>query len=171
MREVWLLIWKGNPVMNHLALTAAAVTLFSSTVFADSSLRVTHGPLDAPTYVDAAAPGDSPGDMRIWRFSATTSTNQPVMMDWVMITTGRDAASKNLESRMTSSVVTIGANGEDTILLQGAGLYPVAGAALKRDVPLDRAVIGGTGRYAGAMGVVTTTHLSDGSWEHVFQIK
>ena len=36
---------------------------------------------------------------------------------------------------------------------------------------LERAIIGGTGKYAGANGTVFSTHLADGSWEHVFKVE
>jgi hypothetical protein len=49
-------------------------------------------------------------------------------------------------------------------------LYPITGSTLKSDVTLERAVIGGTGQYAGASGAVTSTHLTDGSWRHVFNL-
>ncbi|MDG1250431.1 MAG: hypothetical protein P8O75_07395 [Gammaproteobacteria bacterium] len=150
-----------------------ALFLFSlsASVVAQTTLTVTHGPLASPTYIDGGASGDSVGDVRIWRFDAQASTNEPAVMDWLMTTTGQVDSATQLESRMTTSVVTIGSAGKDTILLQGIGMYPTAGATLKRNAPLERAVVGGTGRYAGVIGTVYSTHLPDGSWSHVINLK
>jgi hypothetical protein len=157
--------------MKKLSWLILGVLTVSAPVFAQTILTVTHGPLEAPTYIDVGDPGESVGDVRIWRFSARTSSNEDAMMDWMMTTTGHMDPTTQLESRMTTSVLTVGNVLKDTVLLQGIGFYPAAGAALKRHAPsLERAVIGGTGRYAGAQGVVRTTHLPDGSWAHVFYL-
>ena len=92
------------------------------------------------------------------------------MMDWLMTTTGYAEHTKELESRITLSVVSFDDNGENTIQLQGVGLYPITGSTLKTEAILQRAVIGGTGKYAGASGTVTSTHLTDGSWRHAFNL-
>ncbi len=133
---------------------------------AQTTLTVTHGPLASPTYIDGGASGDSVGDVRIWRFDAQASTNEPAVMDWLMTTTGQVDSATQLESRMTTSVVTIGSAGKDTILLQGIGMYPTAGATLKRNAPLERAVVGGTGHYIGARGQMLTTRRGQGHYEH-----
>jgi hypothetical protein len=41
---------------------------------------------------------------------------------------------------------------------------------VKLDQSLERAIIGGTGKYAGAKGTIVTTHLSDGTWMHVLNL-
>ena len=90
-------------------------------------------------------------------------------MDWLMITTAQPAATPDLENRMTSAVFSFG--GSDRVLLEGIGTYPKAGATVKVDATLERAIIGGTGKYAGARGTVMTTHLPDGSWQHVLNLQ
>ena len=92
-------------------------------------------------------------------------------MDWLMTTTGYAAHTTGLESRVTLSVVSFDVKGKDTIQLQGVGLYPVTGSTLKTEDVLERAVIGGTGKYVGASGAVASTHLADGSWRHVFHLE
>jgi hypothetical protein len=157
--------------MKQLFLFAVSVLFFSGSVLANTTLTVTHGPTPAPTYLDAGEPGDSVGDVRIWRFGGKSSGNEAVIMDWLMTTTGHAEHTTELESRLTLSVVSFDDKGKDTILLQGVGLYPTTGSTLKADVTLQRAITGGTGKYAGASGVVTSTHLADGSWQHVFDLE
>ena len=156
--------------MKRLFFYVISMLFFSGFALANTTLIITHGPTPAPTILDMGEPGDSVGDVRIWRFSAKSSDNQPVMMDWLMTTTGYAEHTKELESRITLSVVSFDDNGENTIQLQGVGLYPIIGSTLKTEATLQRAVIGGTGKYAGASGAVTSTHLTDGSWRHVFNL-
>ena len=42
---------------------------------------------------------------------------------------------------------------------------------LEKDVTVIRAVVGGTGRYAGASGWVKTVHHVDGTWTHEFHLR
>ena len=76
-----------------------------------------------------------------------------------------------MESRVTFAVFSFDGASQDTILIQGMGLYPMAGSTLKSNAVLQRAVIGGTGKYVDAMGSVTSTHLADNTWQHVFNLK
>jgi len=156
--------------MKRLFLHTIATLFFADPALSSTTLTLTHGATPAPTYLDAGVPDDSVGDVRIWRFSAKSSDNQAVMMDWLMTTTGHAQHTAELESRITLSVVSFDNEGKDTIQLQGVGLYPITGSTLKSDVTLERAVIGGTGKYAGASGTVTSMHWSDGSWQHVFDL-
>jgi hypothetical protein len=93
------------------------------------------------------------------------------MTDWIMTTTSQTSLVKGLESRVTLGVFTFGKTVKDTILLQGIGFYPTTGSTLKSDAVLQRAVIGGTGKYAGAVGTVTSTHLANNTWQHVFSLQ
>jgi hypothetical protein len=128
---------------------------------------VRHGPAPDPTVVDLGAPGPSAGDQRIWHFPGTTG-GRDVMTNWVMTTIAVDAPEKGVETRVTAAVFTFGDSG--TLLLEGVGLYPGAGAVLKLSTTLERAVIGGTGIYAGATGSVVSEHLADNSWVHTFTV-
>jgi hypothetical protein len=92
-------------------------------------------------------------------------------MWWVMTTVGVGSAASGMERRLTLAVFSIGQDEKNTILVQGVGLYPKADSTLKGNAVLQRAVIGGTGKYAGAMGTVTSTHLPDNSWQHAINLK
>jgi hypothetical protein len=132
-----------------------------------STVVVSHGPVPAPTYVDNGDEGPSPGDERIWHFPGTADGKE-VTTDWVMTTTALDAPEKGVETRVTLGVFSFG-NG-DTLLLEGVGLYPGEGAVLKPSTTLERAIVGGTGKYAGATGSVVSEHLADDTWTHTFRI-
>ena len=157
--------------MRCLALLASLLITFSGSVLAQTQITVTHGAVPAPTYIDLGTPGDSVGDQRIWQFDGQTPDNRTVVMEWIMTTTGRGALVSGMETRVTSAVFSFDGASQDTILVQGVGLYPLAGSTLKSSAVLQRAVIGGTGKYTGAMGSVTSTHLANNTWQHVFNLK
>lgn len=151
-------------------ISAVAVTFaLAGPAVAEQSLTISHGPVPTPTYIDLGAPGDSVGDQRIWQFNGQTDDKQIVVLDFVMTTTGQ--AASGMESRVTLGVFSVGQDAQNTILIQGVGLYPKAGSTLKSDVALQRAVIGGTGKYAGAVGTVISTHLPNNTWQHAISLK
>ena len=154
--------------MRMLALAAVTLAVLAPPALADT-ITVTHGKTPDPVYLDLGAAGDSVGDQRIWEFSGKTTGGDAVVMDWLMITTGPPDAS-GLESRMTSAVFSFDGTG-DRILVQGIGMYPAKGSTVKADATLERAIIGGTGKYAGAHGAAVTTHLDDGTWRHVLTVQ
>ena len=132
-------------------------------------LVVYHPATDPPTYLDHGAPGDSVGDVRIFHFNGTTGDGAPVSMDWIMTTTGLDVAGPGIESRVTLGVFSFSGQDEDQVLLEGVGLYPGTDSTFVPNSLLVRPIIGGSGRFKGATGQVTSVHLADGSWMHAFE--
>lgn len=156
--------------MKKLALSFAIFSALALPALAGPTITVTHGKAPDPTYIDLGAAGESAGDQRIFEFAGKTADGEDVVMDWIMTTTGQPQGTTGLESRMTSAVFAFGADTSDRILVQGIGLYPIAGSTVKVDDMLERAIIGGTGKYSGASGVAITNHLPDGSWQHVLKL-
>ena len=142
----------------------------SDTVVADTARTITveHGPVPAPVLVDLGDEGNSVGDQRIFHFDGTTG-DATVAMDWIMTTTAIDEPEAGVETRVTNAVFQM--DGLDsTLLLEGTGRYPGEESTFEPASTLTRAIIGGTGDYAGATGWVESTHLDDDSWTHVFHI-
>lgn len=148
------------PVLG-VAVFALAVCQSGTTVV------VEHGAVPAPVVVDTGADGPSAGDQRIFYITGK-SGDTDVTMSFVMTTTAVDTPEQNVETRASTGVFSFGGN--DTLLLEGVGLYPGEGATLKPSAILERAIIGGTGKYAGAKGSVVTEHLPDDTWTHTFRI-
>ena len=71
-----------------------------------------------------------------------------------MTTTAQSEDLAQLDRRMTDAVFAFG-----------------GGSTVKVSETLERAIIGGTGKYAGAKGTVFSTHLADGTWQHVFKVE
>lgn len=135
------------------------------------TLIVTHGKVPAPTLVDLGPTGASAGDQRIWHFSGMSQDNLTVMMDFIMTTTAQSSDPSGLDARMTDAVFSFGEETGDTILVHGIGAYPSGGRTVQVSSTLERAIIGGTGKYAGARGTVLSTHRVDDTWQHEFKIK
>jgi len=147
---------------------AASAALAGCSDSSAATVVVTHPAVPKPTYVDNGDEGPSVGDVRLWNFPATGPGGIAVTTDWIMTTTGEDVPEKGVEMRITSAVFSFG--GSDTLLLQGVGLYPGEGATLKPATSLERAIVGGTGKYEGATGWVESTHNADDTWTHTFHI-
>lgn len=156
--------------MKKLVLSFVLLSALAAPAFAGATVTVTHGKVPDPTYLDLGPAGDSVGDQRIWEFPGKTAEGEAVLMDWLITTTGQPDPATGLENRMTSAVFSFGSGTGDRIMVEGIGPYPTAGSTVKVDATLERAIVGGTGRYAGAKGTVVTTHLPDGSWQHVLRI-
>lgn len=157
--------------MKKFAMAFALLSASLGPALAGETITLTHDKAPDPTYIDLATPGESIGDQRIWQFDAKSAEGELVVMDWLMVTMGAVDSSPGVQRRITSAVFSFSSSTSDTILVQGIGLYPSAGATVKIDATLERAVIGGTGKYAGARGTVVTTHLGDGSWQHVLNLQ
>lgn len=157
--------------MKKFAMAFALLAASTVSALAGETITLTHGKAPTPVYIDLGTPGESIGDQRIWQFDSKNADGETVVMDWLMVTMGTVDESQGVERRMTSAVFSFSSSPSDTILVQGIGFYPSAGATVKIDATLERAVIGGTGKYAGARGTLVTTHLDDGTWRHVVNLQ
>lgn len=59
----------------------------------------------------------------------------------------------------------------DQLVVGGIAIYPAAGATLAEGARVIRPVIGGSGKYAGAVGQAISTNLGSKGWTHVFKIR
>jgi hypothetical protein len=78
-------------------------------------------------------------------------------------------ANPNSEKRATFLFFTFG-DGQDQIVALGAVDYPPITAEFDAGQPVVRAVLGGTGRYIGALGQLTSTRNTDGAYTQVFTL-
>ena len=78
-------------------------------------------------------------------------------------------ANPNLERRATLLFFTF-AQGKDQIIALGAADYTASAPEFEAGQPVVRPVLGGTGKYIGARGQVTSTRSDDGSYTQVFTL-
>lgn len=157
--------------MKRTIFSLFLLTALAQPAFAAETITVLHGKVPAPTVIDLGPAGDTVGDERIWHFLGTAPDGSTVIIDFIMTNTAQSEDPDGLDSRMTDAVFSFGEGSGDTLLVHGIGLYPKNGSTVKVSQTLERAIIGGTGKYAGASGTVSSTHMADGTWQHVLNVK
>jgi hypothetical protein len=75
------------------------------------------------------------------------------------------------DSETVQAMITYDFRNGDRITVGGIGQYPRGDTGLVENQEFERPILGGTGRYAGASGTVTSVHRPDGSYEHTFEIE
>jgi hypothetical protein len=129
---------------------------------------------DAPkmSQLDLGAPGHSLGD--VYHFSAPLHSERggPVTGEVIgtktLVKEATDA-NPNLERRATLLFFTF-ADRKDQIIAFGAADYSTSTPEFDAGQPVVRPVLGGTGKYMGARGQVTSTRNTDGSYTQVFTL-
>src|SRR5438045_3501742 len=122
--------------------------------------------------LDLGAPGKSLGD--VYHFSAPLHSERggPVTGEVIgsktLVKVATDA-NPNLERRATLLFFTFG-GGADQIIAFGAADYSPAAAEFDAGKAVVRPVLGGTGKYLGARGQVTSTRNGDGSYTQAFTL-
>ena len=129
---------------------------------------------DAPTLtpLDLGPPGNSPGDLYYFSAALHSSPGGPVTGEvFGSKTLVKLAAQPNPNSEKRATVLFFTFHGgQDQIIVLGAGDYPPTAAEFEADQPVVRAILGGTGKYIGARGQLTSTRNKDGSYTQLFTL-
>ena len=129
---------------------------------------------DAPkmSLLDLGAPGNSLGD--VYHFSAQLhgTPGGPVTGEVTgsktLVKIATDA-NPSLERRATLMFFTF-ADRKDQIIAFGVADYSPSAAEFDAGQPVVRAILGGTGKYIGARGELSSTRNADGSYTQVFTL-
>jgi hypothetical protein len=129
---------------------------------------------DAPkmSLLDLGQPGNSPGD--VYHFFAPIRSSPggqitgEVFGSKTLIKLAKDA-NPNLENRATLLFFTFNGR-EDQIVVFGVTDYPPTAGEFAAGQPVVRPILGGTGKYMGARGQLTSTRNADGSYTQVFTL-
>ncbi len=120
-------------------------------------------------HVDIGVTGMSVGDL--FGFEAPFTTKDGKMgriygiITIVSIPTGTNDP---FIDRLSSGVLDFGKS--DTLVVTGKTVYGAYHGEIKDNEPQLRAIIGGTGRFIGARGQISTTRNPSGSYEHEIQL-
>ena len=119
----------------------------------------------AVTTIDLGAPGKTPGDLYVFKAPVFDGSGGEI---------GRLVATQT-STRLEHGVETVQVSGTfelsgGTIVLGGLSLHPLDSTDLVSGKSFVRPVIGGTGRYAGVGGTVTTVRGSDGTYHQRFSL-
>lgn len=129
---------------------------------------------DAPkmSQLDLGAPGNSLGDVYHFVASLHSSPGGPVTGELIgskTLVKVPTEANPNLERRATLMFFTFDDN-KDQIIAFGVADYSPTKPEFEPSNSAVRAIIGGTGKYMGARGQVTSTRNADGSYAQVFTL-
>jgi hypothetical protein len=129
---------------------------------------------DAPTLnpVDAGAPGNSPGDAYYFFANVRDQVGGPVtgqVYGTKTLVKQADPSNPTAEERATLLFFVFG-NSQDQIVVAGVPEYPPNAPQFAANQPVLRAILGGTGKYNGVGGQLTSTRNSDGSYKQEFSL-
>jgi len=166
-------------VPRKLRLALSPITLFCLLTLVPSSLsaaaKVTtkltvHQDSPSIVHVDLGSAGHSHGDMLAFDAEIKSSTGQKGKLSGIILTV--DIPEKEHEvfqDRIVHMVFDMGQ--ANTIVVSGKSVYPHTGELeMVKNNPQIRAIIGGTGKYIGARGQVSTTRDDDGGYTHVLEL-
>ena len=122
--------------------------------------------------LDLGQPGNSPGD--VYHFSAPLRSSPggqitgEVFGSKTLIKLASDAK-PDLENRATLLFFTFDGR-KDQIVVFGVTDYSPTAGEFAASHPVVRPILGGTGKYMGARGQLTSTRNSDGAYTQVFTL-
>ncbi|PYK05461.1 MAG: hypothetical protein DME67_05150 [Verrucomicrobia bacterium] len=162
-------------------MIVALAALLASTLVAACGLRSTNPSTetltiyqDAPKMklLDLGEPGNSPGDVYHFFAPLHSSPGGPVIGEVfgskTLVKLATDG-NPNLEQRTTLLSFTF-SDRQDQIIALGVADYSPTAGEFNPSQPRARAILGGTGKYMGARGQLTSTRNADGSYTQVFTL-
>jgi len=102
----------------------------------------------------------------------TTGTAVGEVLGWLVTVDIVDGDSANpvyITDRVGTMVIKF--DDENKIIASGGTSYNKGEQVMKLGIEQKRAVVGGTGKYKGVKGEVTTTRNEDGTYKHVLDVK
>ena len=130
------------------------------------TLHVMSGRPDITT-IDLGRPGKSAGDLYPFSASILSRNGRRVIGQL----RGTQTAIKLERGAGTvQGLLTFEFGSADQIVVGGLSQFPLTGTGLIRGKRYVRAVLGGTGRYAGVKGTRTSLELSSGRYDQVFRL-
>jgi hypothetical protein len=122
--------------------------------------------------LDLGQPGNSPGDVYHFFSPLRSSPGGPVIGEVfgskTLIKLATDA-NPDVERRATVLFFKFGDH-QDQIVVYGITDYSSTNGEFAAGQPVVRPILGGTGKYMGARGQLTSTRNSDGTYTQVFTL-
>lgn len=153
-------------IIGLIALIGVAGPAQAASKSGVTTVTVYHQPV-----VPTAVTGSGIGTVRF--FSMPTAVNG-VAADGQYMTgtlTTLDVGVPGGQEIRASNLNFVFGSADDQLVVGGIAIYPAAGATLPDGARVVRPVIGGSGKYAGAVGQAISTNLGSKGWTHVFKIR
>ncbi|HEY2200642.1 MAG TPA: hypothetical protein VGH56_02045 [Solirubrobacteraceae bacterium] len=134
-----------------------------------SSVQIVHVMSSKPdiTTIDLGPRGKSPGDFYAVSASILIRNGRRVIghLRGTQTAIKRERGAETVQGMLTFEFGTA-----NQIVVGGLSQFPLTGTGLITGKPYVRAVLGGTGKYAGAKGTLTSTLRSSGRYDQVFRL-
>lgn len=155
-----------------LAVLLAVVLAATVAGFASGSarsVRIVHVLSSKPhiTTIDLGPPGKTPGDFYPFYASILSRNGRRVIgqLRGTQTDIKLEHGAETVQGMLTFAFGTA-----NQIVVGGLSQFPLTGTGLITGKSYVRAVLGGTGRYAGAKGTLTSTLLASGRYDQVFRL-
>jgi len=156
-------------VVMVLALCMASLGPVAAKGHEQPAFAVYHGPVEI-SLADALSDGHQLGDVRVTGVATTNADGEALgRLDATLTTTAIDHPGVGDEVRVSTLVFSFDDEAGSQIVVSGSAAYPGQGPTIATGDTTVRPIVGGSGRFAGADGMATTTHLADGGWIHEFE--
>lgn len=121
-------------------------------------------------HVDLGKKGQSHGDLLAFDAPIqTTKGDKGKLSGFVLTVAIPEKDHEVFQDRIVSMVFDLG--DANTLVISGKSVYPHRGELeMVKNNPQIRAIIGGTGKYIGARGQISTTRDEDGGYTHLFEL-
>lgn len=119
--------------------------------------------------VDIGVAGKSVGDLYIFGAAVTDSKGRKGSLTGTLLVADAidPKTGKVWETRLGDLTFILDG---DQLLAKGASVYPRTDREMEVNKPQVRALIGGTGRFVGVDGDVSTVRNADGTYTHTFRL-
>lgn len=119
-------------------------------------------------HIDLGEDGASHGDLLAFEAAFATEDGKQGVMSGIITTVDIPAAEGEFFDRIGNIVLNFG--GIDSLVIGGHSVYAVGAGEMVADAPQVRAITGGTGRFIGARGQVTTARRDAGHYDHKVEL-
>jgi hypothetical protein len=143
-----------------LALTGASAQAAQTFTIVQEKPELVH--------VDLGQDGASHGDLLAFEAAFVTEDGKQGVMSGIITTVDIPTAEGEFFDRIGNIVLNFG--GIDSLVIGGHSVYTVGAGEMVADAPQVRAITGGTGRFIGARGQVTTTRRDAGHYDHKVEL-
>jgi len=148
-----------------VAVTALALLLPGAAIASEPvTLSIAQDP-PSITLHDLGADGWGVGDLFTFHATAVAADGRPARLSGDHNSVALPAGGPHAEHRISSAIFDLG-NG-DSVVFVGTNPIGRASEMIAPGMELARAIVGGTGAYAGARGEIRTVRAEDGSLDHV----
>lgn len=153
--------------MKSIFTIACALALTGASARAEETFHIVQQKPEL-VHIDLGKDGASHGDILAFEAGVTAEDGKTGIMSGIITTVGIPAKDGEFFDRVGNIVLDFG--GIDTLVIGGKSVYVVGAGEMLVDAPQVRAITGGTGRFIGARGQITTTRRDAGHYDHKIEL-